>query len=1200
MRFKSFIVVPLVGLLIAAGAMLWPWGGDGASATRVEATPLEDHSSDPVMEVYPMPAGQVASLAAKFEQQFAAAPNVRIVPDAGRSQVIVLAPRGVHAQIAAMVAGGKAAQPALHASSPTKASGSSTTSSHQEVQLARVNAAQLEAALVSTLGNRLAPTSGKGSGVSAYRLTLANGQKLNIAVDRQAQQVRLDGPAAATVSAAQLIHALDNPSLASDRGLRLVSLKAARMADVRPAIEAVAMQQPPQGKPAPGAGSAQPPASPAAPLPPGGPNEDAEGGLVGTVQIEAIDGLDVLVLRGNPRDVEKVSRIIEQIEQLSTQTQPAIEVVLLEHVNCTALSAILMQLYDQVFTARQGSVSVTALVKPNALLVVGRPDNVTTVKELAKRLDQPVPPMSQFQVFRLKNAAAETAQLTVESFLTQSSDDSSMGLGIRGQVFVDFRTNSLIVRASPRDLIEVAALIARLDASTNEAYNEVRVFKLKNSLATDLAPVLQDAITGQMYGRRAQQAPGTRAGGTSGQRDDYERKSVRLRLLTVDPTGRGVLNSGILTDAQVTADARTNSLVVTASPDSMPLIQALINELDQLPSVEAQIKVFTLVNGDAANMMSMLQSVFGTQTTASATDMPAVRNGTGEGESTLVGLRFAVDQRTNSIIASGSSGQLTVVEAILMRLDDSDVRDRQSTVYRLKNAPAQDVANALNQYLSSERQVQQISPGLVSAFEQIEREVVVVAEPVSNSLIVSATPRFYDEITNLVKQLDERAPMVMIQVLIADVTLNDTDEFGVELGLQDSILFDRSVAGTGSLAGTGIPGYLFNSTSPLGNASGVPGSDVVGGQGISNLGVGRANSELGFGGLVLSASNESVSVLIRALKECRRVDVLSRPQVMTMDNQTAQILVGQDVPTITDSQITEAGNQINTVNYREVGLILVVTPRISPDRLVVMEIDATHSEVGPEAEGIPISVSGGQVVRSPRINITAARTVVSASNGQTVVLGGLITKSNTQVHRKVPYLADIPLLGRLFRYDGYKERKSELLIIMTPHIVYSDEDAERIKQIESARMDWCLGDVLDMHDGFGLHSRQSMGPATGEVIYPAAATPAGDGPTAGGEPVPASQPTPAPTTAPAPATVPAPMGPAPMGPVPMPALEEPSPAAGPPSGAIYRPDRATGEGQGFSMNWDRPGEVEVISAAASYGFRNTTAVPQYDHRGYEP
>ena len=1140
------------------------------------------------METYPAPAGQAPSLAASLEQAFGGEPQVRIVPDVGRSQVIVLAPPSVHAQIAAMVAG-KKALPALsraalapRASTPTAAGQALSAASRQTIGLTRTTAEQMEAALLGTVGNRLAPTPGDGNGVSAYRLTLPKGQKLAIAVDRRTQRVELEGPVSAVHSAAQLIQALDNPQLTSDPGLRLVSLKAAHLADVRPAIEAVAMQQPPQGTPG----------LPNRPASPGAQDASAEGGLIGSVQVEVLDGLDVLVLRGNPRDVEKVSRIIEQIEQLSAQTQPAIEVVPLSHVDCTALSTLLVQLYDEVFTARQGSVSITALVKPNALLVVGRPENVAMVQDLVKRLDQPVPPMAQFQVFRLKNAAAETAQTTVDTFLAQAAQDGQTGLGIRGQVFADFRSNSLIVRASPRDLAEVAALVARLDAPSNEACNEVRVFKLKNSLATDLAPVLQDAITGQMYGQRAQRAPGTRVGGASGQRDDYERKSVRLRLVTVDPNGRGVLNSGILTDAQVTADSRTNSLVVTASPDSMPLIQALINELDQLPSVEAQIKVFTLINGDATNMVTMLQSVFGTQTTAAGAgaDMPAVRNGTGEDESTLVGLRFAVDQRTNSIIASGSVGQLTVVEAILMRLDDSDVRDRQSVVYRLKNAPAQDVATALNQYLSSERQVQQISPGLVSAFEQIEREVVVVAEPVSNSLIVSATPRFYEEITNLVKQLDERPPMVMIQVMIADVTLHDTDEFGVEFGLQDSILFDRSVAGLGTLDGTNIPGYLFNSTSPLGNAAGAKGSDLVGGQGLSNLGVGRVNNELGFGGLVLSASSESVSVLIRALKECRRVDVLSRPQIMTMDNQTAQILVGQEVPTITDTRFTDTGGQINSITYREVGLILTVTPRISPDKLVVMEIDATHSEVGPESEGIPVSVSQGEVIRSPRINTTSARTVVSASNGQTVVLGGLITKSNTQVHRKVPYLGDVPMLGRLFRYDGYKERKSELLIIMTPHIVYSDSDAERIKQIESARMDWCLGDVLDLHDGFGLNSRQAMGGTGGELIYPDA-TPPMDG-------APAPVPTPAPGPAPAPGVQPMPGPtslPPPLGPAPTPSFEEvvPEPA---PSGAIYRPASPTGQSR--TTPREDPGEAEVISQAASYRFRNPPADQTIDNREY--
>jgi general secretion pathway protein D len=150
-----------------------------------------------------------------------------------------------------------------------------------------------------------------------------------------------------------------------------------------------------------------------------------------------------------------------------------------------------------------------------------------------------------------------------------------------------------------------------------------------------------------------------------------------------------------------------------------------------------------------------------------------------------VPLRFSVDPRTNSIVASGAPGDLNVVEAILVRLDEGDIRQRKTTVYRLKNAPAIDVANAINQFLTSERQVQQLAgQQTVSPFEQLEREVVVVPEAVSNSLIVSATPRFYDEIAKVVEELDARPPMVMIQVLIAEVALDDFEEFGAEFGFR--------------------------------------------------------------------------------------------------------------------------------------------------------------------------------------------------------------------------------------------------------------------------------------------------------------------------------------------------------------------------------------------------------------------------------
>ena len=587
-----------------------------------------------------------------------------------------------------------------------------------------------------------------------------------------------------------------------------------------------------------------------------------------------------------------------------------------------------------------------------------------------------------------------------------------------------------------------------------------------------------------------------------------------LRFLTIDAKGRRLMQSGILSDVQITADTHANAVVVSAPAESMELIEALIRQLDSLPAAEAQIKVFTIVNSDAESLKTTLQNLFAGQAAAggqSATGPVAAPAGT---ENSLVALRFAVDARTNTIIASGSATDLNVVEAILTRLDDSEVRHRKTEVFRLKNSPADLVALAINQFLTTERQIQQQqqTSGMTSAFEQIEREVVVVSEMVSNSLILSATPRFFDEIKDLIERLDARPPMVMIQVLIAEIDLSNTDEFGIEMGLQDGLLFDRSILDNIQyqtttinnpnltsqttqtiVAANNTPGFNFNNILPLGN-SGASNANVnassVGGQGLSNFGVGRSG-KAGFGGLVLSASSESVNVLLRALSECHRVEVLQRPQVMTLDNQPAFIQVGQKVPRIQSAQFTQVA-QINTTVLENVGLVLGVTPRISPDGLVVMDIRAEKSEVGSDAEGTPITVAEGQVIRSPRINITQAQTVVSATSGQTVVLGGLISKSKDELHRKVPWLGDIPVVGHLFRFDSISCSRKELLIIMTPHIVRNEADADAIKQAEAARMSWCLSDVLKIHGDAGLRGRcDDWSDAETQVVYPDMKAPIG-------------------------------------------------------------------------------------------------------------
>jgi general secretion pathway protein D len=794
---------------------------------------------------------------------------------------------------------------------------------------------------------------------------------------------------------------------------------------------------------APGQVPGQPPTEgqPAQPLLPA---------IRGDVDVETLPDLDVIILRGRQRDVEELSRIIAELERLSAITEPKIEVYRLRHVNCMALTRLILEVQTDLVGTRQGRVRITPLVKPNALLLIGWGEALEVIKQLIEKLDQPVSPQTELRIFPLKRANANAARTTIAGAFVARG-----GLSPEVQVVADIPTNSLIVRAAPNDMREVELLIRQLE-SESQAVLQTRLFKLRFTLATDLAGTLQSAISAAVGG--------------------FQRKSAVLELVGVDREKHEIIRSGLLTDVQIVPDPHTNTLVVTAPPESMELVAALIAELD-VPTAVAQIKVFRVFNADATALANLLRTLFPPQ--------PAGAQLAGaEGETTLVPLRFSVDVRTNSIIATGSRGDLAIVEALLLRLDEEEVRQRVNTVYRLKNAPAVDVARSINDFLRSERQLQLAAPGVLSPFQQIEAEVVVVPEPVSNALIISATPRFFPDIMELVEKLDELPPQVIIQALIVEVELGRLEEFGAEFGLQDSVLFDRSVVTAASIT----PGFNFNNA-PLGNsgsAASLATKDNIGTQGLTHFSLGRMNTELGYGGLVFAASSQNLSILLRALQDRRQLRVLARPQIMTLDNQPAFIQVGKRVPRIIGTRFY-AGTQFNAVELEPVGLILSVTPRISPDGTVVMQVDAEKSELGPESEGIPVSISGGEVIRSPSVNVTTAQTTVSAGDGETIVIGGLITKYNTFGSRRIPYLADIPLIGRLFRMDLARERRSELLIILTPRVVRNPEDAERIKQQETARINWVLSDVLEIHGPIGIPGENSVmqGDDGVPVIFPA-------------------------------------------------------------------------------------------------------------------
>ncbi|MCC9608215.1 hypothetical protein LOC68_01105 [Blastopirellula sp. JC732] len=1090
----------VVALLIAT----WVSCAANPANAQVPAT-----ASSREIRSYSVEPERLGNLLEVFRQLYAQEQGATFTADASGGMLVVAATPEVQTQVETFLKrsgylrepGAKPAAVRMATPAVTKAPQQVTRSLGNgqvevEVKLNQADWRQLETRTAQLLGER-PPVATTAEGAIATLTLPTNGdKKIAMQIYRKDNVVVLRGDEAGVKAWSQVVGAIDAPARNDQYRTDLVSLRNAKREDVAEALAplteteaattkkeifealkkvagkqqlrwsgdmAAMIFQPGDQQNADAADDAQPAADaqPAdQPMEPVvgeevtlGPDDDA--GLIGPVQIEFLEGLDVIVVKGHRRDVERITRIINDIERLSAETQPVIEVRELLHANSEAVAATIQQLYEDLLQTRYGQVSITPLGRPNAILLIGRQQSVDGILELIAKLDQPTTPDRLLKVFQLKYISSADAQTRVTEFYADP-----VNLNPRVRSTADYRSNALIVQASPRDMAEVEYLIRQIDVPAAESTLELKVFELRNSLAEDLAAVLQSAISG------------TPAAGTGNQQQGNataaQVRAAMLSFMTLDSRDGQLLKSGILTEAQITADTRSNALVVRAPRESMDLIGALIQRLDSQPSAESQIKVFTIVNGDATQLATMLETLFGVGTQANNQTQLPVNVGAG-GEGSLIPIRFSVDARTNSIIASGSAAELAIVEAILLRLDQDDVQQRQMLVVRLKNSNAELVAASLTDLLQTESQLQQIDPTLTSSFQQVAREVIVVPETFSNSLIITATPRYFKEIVKIVEELDARPPMVSIQVLIADVQLGKIEELGFEFGLQDSLLFDRSTVSNGNFS----PGFDFNNpTVGLGNAATTASlltANQVGSQGISDLGLSRTNSGLGYGGFVFSAASESVNVLIRALQQDQRLEVLARPHVMTMDNQPAFIQVGQRVPYITDTQVTNQGT-VNSITLENTGVILNVIPRISPDGMVVMYVQAERSEVGNEADGIPISINqNGDVIRAPRIDTQTATTTVSARSGQTIVLGGLIQKRTTVVSRRVPILGDIPLLGTLFRYDSFDGDRSELMIILTPTVVDSDQDVERVREQEMGRMSWCLADVADIYGAEALY-----------------------------------------------------------------------------------------------------------------------------------
>ncbi|MFM1833175.1 MAG: putative type secretion system protein precursor, partial [Planctomycetota bacterium] len=383
-------------------------------------------------------------------------------------------------------------------------------------------------------------------------------------------------------------------------------------------------------------------------------------------------------------------------------------------------------------------------------------------------------------------------------------------------------------------------------------------------------------------------------------------------------------------------------------------------------------------------------------------DMSALPDGGGDmfgTELTMVpderqALSITVDSRTNSLIVSGTPKYLELVRDVVTELDAQDANERETLVYNLRNAQADEVARVVSEFVSEDQRklVETLnSDQLPSATRLLEREVTIVGDAKSNSVLVNASPRYIEQVESIIKELDVDPPQVLIQVMLAEITLDDDSDFGITLNEKVGTIPFRT---------------NFEVSSRDFFRQPVTGSFSVG---FSDL------------NLVLSAMYAQ-----------GRLQLLSNPSITVANNEDGRIQVGQEVR-LPDSVATfDTGTQSSSVTPQDIGIILEVRPTINPDGFVRMQVRPTISRLSEQTTEI------SETFRSPIIIKREANTTVTVKDGETVVLGGLIEENSERRDMKVPLLGDIPVLGALFRSETEKRSRTELLIVLTPHVVGSD------------------------------------------------------------------------------------------------------------------------------------------------------------------
>jgi general secretion pathway protein D len=552
---------------------------------------------------------------------------------------------------------------------------------------------------------------------------------------------------------------------------------------------------------------------------------------------------------------------------------------------------------------------------------------------------------------------------------------------------------------------------------------------------------LRDAKTTNVDTRSSSHRPANR--------DHFVTRLIPLQYVEAEPIVN-TLKPLISKDAAMAAYQQTNTVILTESASNIRRIIAILEAID-VDTYQDEIAVIQVEYADAAVLAAQLSEIYGSDSNkrtspprrsrrrSSSSSKSASRQPTATAVSPLGRVRLLTDDRTNSLIALAPKPQLQEVRALVRKLDVPVAGGGEIHVYYLQHADAEELTQTLSSLVTGAPRARSggaaastpaaaagggSAQAIRTAITSLAEGVRVTADPATNSLVIQARKEGYDTLVGVIELLDVERPQVLVEALIMEADVTDASELGFD-GIYRLVTDDLELtvetlsdaAARGAVAGaTGIDPEVLSKI----------GSSFLGGFSVGN-----------------PDSGSSIQGIIRATASNGGINIISAPHVLTLDNEEAEIRIGDNIPIVSSRVQSAAGLEVGlstsvNVERQDIGVTLRVKPQITEGDSLRLEILQEITDVNEALSEITGSASEVGVALSNR----HIENTVMVNDGDTVVIGGLISDRYADTVNKVPFFGDIPILGWAFKTKIRRLKKINLLVFLTPHIVRSPAQME--------------------------------------------------------------------------------------------------------------------------------------------------------------